>query len=196
MLSFVFFVFSSSCLPAQKQNTTNCSAPFSFLLSFLATNNKSTTPHQSLKPETRQSKQGTAEAKHKQSPMSGTRVSEALPPNLDVTKASVAYGDRALPKLVSSNFKQSTQQKKEEEEEEEEQRRGETCNDRAHSFTHSFTHTHTHSFTHTFLHSLLYSLLHSLLHSLLYSLLHSLLYSLLHSLLHWQAQLARLIPGI
>ena len=44
--------------------------------------------------------------------------------------------------------------------------------------------------------TLLHSLLYSLLHSLLYSLLHSLLHSLLYSLLHWQAQLARLIPGI
>eukprot|EP01147_Barroeca_monosierra_P000471 gene471-7863_t len=31
--------------------------------------------------------------------MAGTRISDNLPPLLDVTKASVAYGDRALPKL-------------------------------------------------------------------------------------------------
>lgn len=33
--------------------------------------------------------------------MAGTVISNRLPPNIDVTKAPLAYGQRALPKLVS-----------------------------------------------------------------------------------------------
>ena len=32
--------------------------------------------------------------------MAGIVISTRLPPNIDITKASLAYGDRALPKLV------------------------------------------------------------------------------------------------
>ena len=33
--------------------------------------------------------------------MAGTVISNRLPPNIDITKAPLAYGKRALPKLVS-----------------------------------------------------------------------------------------------
>jgi hypothetical protein len=33
--------------------------------------------------------------------MAGTVISNRLPPNIDITKAPLAYGQRALPKLVS-----------------------------------------------------------------------------------------------
>ena len=33
--------------------------------------------------------------------MAGTVISNKLPPNIDITKAPLAYGKRALPKLVS-----------------------------------------------------------------------------------------------
>ena len=32
--------------------------------------------------------------------MAGTVISNRLPPNIDITKAPLAYGQRALPKLV------------------------------------------------------------------------------------------------
>lgn len=32
--------------------------------------------------------------------MASTKVSDRYPPNIDVTKSSIAYEDRALPKLV------------------------------------------------------------------------------------------------
>lgn len=35
--------------------------------------------------------------------MAHTVISVKLPPNIDPTKARLAYGDRALPKLVSIN---------------------------------------------------------------------------------------------
>jgi hypothetical protein len=36
--------------------------------------------------------------------MAGTVISNRLPPNIDITKAPLAYGQRALPKLVSTSL--------------------------------------------------------------------------------------------
>ena len=33
--------------------------------------------------------------------MATTRITTALPPNIDITKAELAYGEHMLPKLVS-----------------------------------------------------------------------------------------------